>query len=213
MRKMRRRREIFRHRLIDAEVVLSALPAGGPGTDALAAQRVLRDADLLGAAGLVWHTGATVGSPGAQRELQATVVAVAGVDRPVATGLAGRDRVPVHAVRTRGTGQSDRGHCERPGEGRQAERLADVLQDFDPFAERAPATFRAQRSWLPAFRRIRVAPSPSGATGRSEPSAGASCPGDGWGRLPQNSLTRRFVGLKLFAPLRSRWGRYKGSRQ
>ena len=39
------------------------------------------------------------------RELQAAVVAVTGVDGPVAARLAGSDRIPVHAVRIRGAGR------------------------------------------------------------------------------------------------------------
>ncbi|EUA33196.1 hypothetical protein I553_7606 [Mycobacterium xenopi 4042] len=45
-----------------------------------------------------------VGPPGALGELQAAGETVAGIDRPVATGLASRDRVPVDAVRTLGAG-------------------------------------------------------------------------------------------------------------
>ena len=44
-------------------------------------------------------TRATVGVPGARRELQAAREAVTGADRPVSTRLALRDGVPVHAVR------------------------------------------------------------------------------------------------------------------
>src|SRR5699024_6452341 len=58
---------------------------------------LLGDVDLLGAAGLVGGGGvlaAAEGPPGLTRELQAAVVAVAGVDRPVAAGLALRDAVP-----------------------------------------------------------------------------------------------------------------------
>src|SRR5690606_21668313 len=53
-----------------------------------------RDGDLLLAGGLVRQrrvVGAAVGAPGTGVELQAPVVAVAGVDRPVARGLALRE--------------------------------------------------------------------------------------------------------------------------
>src|SRR5699024_8844809 len=53
--------------------------------------------DLLLAAVLVRQAGATDRGPGGGAELQAAVVAVAGVDRPVATGLALRQAVP-HGV-------------------------------------------------------------------------------------------------------------------
>ena len=43
---------------------------------------------------LAGQAGAAVRVPGAQRELEAAVVAVAGVDRPVAAGLALREAVP-----------------------------------------------------------------------------------------------------------------------
>ena len=76
---------------------------------------VLRNTDLLRAAGGVRRTGAAVGTPGADIELQTAVVAVAGVDRPVAAGLAGRDRVPVHAARIRGSG----GQGHRSGDQRR----------------------------------------------------------------------------------------------
>src|SRR5699024_8478925 len=71
--------------------------AGGPGAPALLGLDLLGDVDLLGAAGLVGGGGvlaAAEGPPGLTRELQAAVVAVAGVDRPVAAGLALRDAVP-----------------------------------------------------------------------------------------------------------------------
>ncbi len=64
----------------------------------LAGENTLGDGDLLLAAGLAGRGGvflAAVGVPGARRELQATVVAVAGVDSPVAAGLALCEAVPV----------------------------------------------------------------------------------------------------------------------
>lgn len=56
--------------------------------------------DLLLAAGVGRGARAAVGPPGALGELQAAGETVTGVDRPVATGLASRDRVPVDAVGT-----------------------------------------------------------------------------------------------------------------
>src|SRR5699024_3416804 len=58
------------------------------------ATKVRDDRDLFGLAGLVRHTGAAVGLPGLQVELQTAVVAVAGVDRPVTAGLALGQVVP-----------------------------------------------------------------------------------------------------------------------
>ena len=67
--------------------------------------------DLLIAGGLVGRRGVlatTVGGPGALRELQPAVVAVAGVDAPVTARLAGGDAIPF-AVGSRGcvTGEGD----------------------------------------------------------------------------------------------------------
>jgi hypothetical protein len=77
----------------------SAAPAADrPGTDALRVQDVLGHPDLLLTARAARRTRATVGPPGARRELQATGVTVAGADPPVAAGLARSDRVPVDAV-------------------------------------------------------------------------------------------------------------------
>src|SRR5690606_12737969 len=71
------------------------LTADGPRAGALCLQDVLGDTDLLRLRGLVRAAAAAVGLPGALRELQAAVVAVAGVDGPVATALALGDAVPV----------------------------------------------------------------------------------------------------------------------
>src|ERR1700749_2463880 len=76
----------------------AASAADRPGANALAVQHVLGHPDLLLAAPAVRGSRATVGPPGAGRELQATGVAVTGADAPVATRLAGSDRVPVPAV-------------------------------------------------------------------------------------------------------------------
>ncbi len=75
-----------------------SVAAHRPGAAALGGQHSLGDGDLLFAGGLVRRTGelaATVGGPGALRELQPAVVAVSGVDGPVAAGLASSDSVPL----------------------------------------------------------------------------------------------------------------------
>src|SRR6516162_5177702 len=78
----------------------SAAPAADrPSVDALRVQHVLGHADLLLTARTGRGTRPTVGVPRAHRELQAAGEAVTGVDRPVATRLALRDGIPVHAVR------------------------------------------------------------------------------------------------------------------
>src|SRR5699024_5335416 len=59
-----------------------------PCSGTLTVQHALGDADLLGARGLRRIAGAAVGAPCARAELQPAVEAVAGVDMPVAAGLA-----------------------------------------------------------------------------------------------------------------------------
>jgi hypothetical protein len=74
------------------------MAADRPGAAALGGQHPLSDGDLLFAGRLVRGTGelaAAMRGPGALRELQPAVVAVAGVDSPVATGLASGDSVPL----------------------------------------------------------------------------------------------------------------------
>ena len=69
-----------------------------PGTLALRRQHALGDRDLLFFGGEVGRgrvLAAAVAGPGARRELQAAVVAVAGVDGPVAAGLAACDLIPL----------------------------------------------------------------------------------------------------------------------
>src|SRR5690625_528496 len=68
--------------------------AGRPCTPALALQHVLGNCDLLFPGGVGRVTGAAMSFPGLGQELQASVVAVAGVDRPVTTGFALGERVP-----------------------------------------------------------------------------------------------------------------------
>src|SRR5699024_11497729 len=87
--------------------------------------------DLLVGGGLVLR--AAVALPGLLRELQAAVVAVAGVDRPVAAGLAGGDLVPA-AGRVRGgaggdhAGRDDRAAGEGDGGAGQAAAQGGGLQ-------------------------------------------------------------------------------------
>src|SRR5690606_24966875 len=87
-----------------------------PRAGALARENVLGDADLLFAAGVAGVAGAAVGLPGALRELQAAVVAVTGVDGPVAAALALRDSVPV-VRRGGGRGETERDGGEGAGSG------------------------------------------------------------------------------------------------
>src|SRR5699024_11838261 len=74
-----------------------ALAAGGPGARALLGEGALGDGDLLGLGGLVGVAGELLPAecpPGRGGELEAAVVAVAGVDGPVAAGFALGDLVP-----------------------------------------------------------------------------------------------------------------------
>src|SRR6266508_2119432 len=68
--------------------------AGRPGTPALSLLQLLSDPDLLLAARLVWHAAAARRMPATGRELEATVITVAGAGAPVAAGLALRQTVP-----------------------------------------------------------------------------------------------------------------------
>src|SRR5690606_36783052 len=68
--------------------------AGRPGAPTLLGLQTLTALDLLGAAVLVRVAGAADTAPRLEAELEAAVVAVAGVDRPVATGLALGQVVP-----------------------------------------------------------------------------------------------------------------------
>ena len=85
----------------------AAASADRPSADALRVQHVLGDPDLLVAARAGRGARPTVGVPGARGELQATGEAVTGADPPVATRLALRDGVPVHAVRPVGGRRRD----------------------------------------------------------------------------------------------------------
>src|SRR5699024_3468456 len=90
--------------------------------------------NLLGLRGVGRDTDPAVGLPGGLGELQAAVVAVAGVDGPVATGFALRDRVPVVVGVGRGGAgghQCQRGRGERPGDAGAQSGLADVLHVGD----------------------------------------------------------------------------------
>src|SRR3954454_582738 len=90
--------------------------ADRPGTLALRGEDLLGDGDLLGLSGLVGLRGvlrAAVSGPGGGRELQTAVVAVAGVDGPVAAGLALGDGVPLGG----GGGGGVAGRHQRGGDG------------------------------------------------------------------------------------------------
>src|SRR5690606_22342095 len=94
---------------------------GRPG--AVPAGRVAdlgRDRDLGLAGGVAGQPGAPVRLPGAEVELEAAVVAVAGVDGPVAAGLALREPVP-HGVA--GGERRRRADLGGPG-GRPADHVA-----------------------------------------------------------------------------------------
>ena len=87
-----------------------------PGLEALGAQDVLGDPDLLRARGGRGAADTAVGGPGRRLELQAAVVAVAGVGGPVSARLALRDGVPVDAsprARWRSTWPSGRSRALR----------------------------------------------------------------------------------------------------
>ena len=95
----------------------TAGPALRPGLDPLRTQHVLGHPDLLGARRRRRIAYAAVGGPGGRLELQAAVVAVAGVGGPVPTRLALCDGVPVQGVRARGARrQGHRDDSERPGD-------------------------------------------------------------------------------------------------
>ena len=102
--------------------------AGRPGRPAAGVVEDVAAADLLAAAGLVGAPRAADAAPGAQVELQPAVVAVAGVDRPVAAGLALGEPVPLAARggRRRGAGVTEQeggGHAAGEGGLRRGGRL------------------------------------------------------------------------------------------
>src|SRR5699024_2694164 len=92
-----------------------------PGARALRGQDLLGHRDLLALRGLVRARGvlgAAEALPRLLGELQAAVVAVAGVDRPVAAGLAGGDLVPAgRGVRGAAAGEHAGGDDRAAGEG------------------------------------------------------------------------------------------------
>ena len=166
----------------------------------------------------------TVGTPGAQGELQAAVVAISGRDTPVAAGLAGRDGIPVRAVRIGGARRQSnrrdqRRHSERACEGRQTNRLADVLQLRSFRHARATDTHARTRGRDACTQAEEVEPHRLGQVQQRE--AGNASPGDrpgGRGKgtpslAPSTApLTRRFVVFELFAPF-GVIGPYKTDRQ
>ena len=161
--------------------------------------------------GVVRQARAAVGAPGAHRELQAAVVAVTGVDRPVATGLARRDGVPVQ--------RCPHSRCRSPApwvpqRARRrwwpAQTSCGCSSNFCPFAKRAPPNARATRG--------AAACSQAGELGRAvsvrHDRGGNICLAGRDTRRPPKAippsaapLTRRFVGLKLFAPFGAVWDR------
>lgn len=125
--------------LFRSSVALPLLAAHRPRADALGLEHVVGNPNLLVATGLVGRTAATVGAPGAHRELQATVVTVPGGGVPVAARLARRDGIPVHTVAAFavpvpsaiGTTTSAPAMVLSPN-------VLRMFLNFDPFAERAP---------------------------------------------------------------------------
>src|SRR6266516_5085265 len=95
-----------------ASVSSAAGGADRPGAPALQALQALGHRDLGLAAGLVGAAGAADRTPARQSELQAAVVAVAGVGVPVAAGRAGGDPVP-DAVGDAASLVLDRGALDR----------------------------------------------------------------------------------------------------
>jgi hypothetical protein len=94
------------------------LRAHRPRLPALRLEDPLGDLDLLGLAGLVRRAVPAVLLPGAGRELQSAVVAVAGGGVPLAAALALRDAVPLGGGRrgVGGAGERD-GGAQRDGGG------------------------------------------------------------------------------------------------
>src|SRR5690606_10341708 len=111
-----------------------ALAADGPGAGTLGVQGALGDRDLLGLGGLVRGgrvLAAAEGGPGGAGELEAAVVAVAGVDGPVAAGLALGDLVPDGVVGggDARTGDTEAGHDDRAtGDGGELRGELDVAE-------------------------------------------------------------------------------------
>src|SRR5215207_2705624 len=104
-----------RRRLVSAQAELSG--AGRPGAPPLRRLQVLGDPDLLLAGRVGRAARATGGLPAALRELQAAVIAVAGVDGPVAARLALRELVPDTGAGAGGGGGGLRGGSRRRGGG------------------------------------------------------------------------------------------------
>jgi len=147
------------------------MTAHGPRATTLGRQYLLSHRDLLFPGRKLSRRGvlaATVRGPGTCGELQATLVAVAGVDRPVATGLAAGDLIPF-AVGGGGrlAGEGDAPATEHyPGEGDFGDadtrcsgltvacthRLEDVLSRYA--LTRSAVGFGLER--LPGQRRVPV---------------------------------------------------------
>ena len=136
--------------------------ADRPSAAALAGQHPFGNGDLLIAGGLVRRCGvlaATVSGPRALRELQAAVVAVAGVDGPVAARLAGGDTVPF-AVGSRCS-------VAREGDTASAEHSSSEGQFGNADVRRCGFTVTsAHTRVIPLVKRLRGQLSGSGGRGR-----------------------------------------------
>src|SRR5882757_1532791 len=80
--------------------------AHGPRSEALCPQHVVGHPDLLFSTRILGQAGPAVRVPGAESELETSVVTVAGVDGPITTALALRDMVPV-GFGLRGSGETE----------------------------------------------------------------------------------------------------------
>ena len=96
----------------------AACAALRPRAHALAGPHVLGDPDLLLTTGLRRVPDTAVGIPRRLLELQSAVVPVAGVDGPIAPGLALGDCVPVHRFGGSGTHPGTQ-TCGGPGDAQQ----------------------------------------------------------------------------------------------
>jgi hypothetical protein len=196
--------------------LLAAPAAARPGTNTLSLQHIVRDPDLLLATSVMGRSAATTGTPGAHGELQPAVVAVTGVDGPVAARLARRDGVPVHtAVRIRGTGrQRHRRQGERPRDSGQPERSADVSHFF-PFAKRAPTTPAGAGAAAVEAGELGRAVSVRHGRGGEQITPPGVTPGGRRKAIPpfRGPTHTQVRGLKLFAHLLSRLEPTNGSRQ
>ena len=104
------------------------MTARGPCTDSLSDEDVLGDPNLFLPRRMRRRSATTVCRPRRRAELQAAVIAVAGVDRPISTGLALRDGIPIDGVRVGNTcGHGRRGHGERSDEHSLGDALSEAF--------------------------------------------------------------------------------------